>query len=85
MYKIIILLHSTICKNHSQLNEKDIYFLQQKQMLDLLYIYVKDIFSLHGDYLLDQCCRMKMDMIYYYIYFHPFISDSIIRKVFHKN
>ena len=74
----------TICKNHSQLNEKDIYFLQQKQMLDLLYIYVKDIFSLHGDYLLDQCCRMKMDMIYYYIYFHPFISDSIIRKVFHK-
>jgi len=74
----------TICQNCSQLNEKDIYFLQQKQMLDLLYIYIKDIFSLHGDYLLDRCCRTKMDMIYYYIYFHPFISDKIIYKVFHK-
>lgn len=74
----------TICQNYSKLNEKDIYFIQQKQMLDLLYTYMKDIFSLHGDYLLDRCCRTKIDMIYYYIYFHPFISDNIIYKVFHK-
>lgn len=74
----------TICQNCSQLNEKDIYFLQQKQMLDLLYTYMKDIFLLHGDYLLDRYCRTKIDMIYYYIYFHPFISDNIIYKVFHK-
>ena len=74
----------TICNYYPYLDDLDIYFIQQKQILDLLDPYMRKIYLLYNNDLLDRCRRTKIDMIYYYIYFHQFIPDNLLPLFFHK-